>query len=175
MLELYLIGHRRHHHSNQDTQSNIEGYHGALKRWMLVDNRDRRGRRIDFLVWRLTNPVVDHYMYLQGQKVNGYIRNKSVEGIVERGIAQAKKISLQDILPPREGDLLWKVQSQSVQGRWYEIHTPFTLYACCSCEWSIRGNFCKHQLLVLKVSTNLSWQTMLEYLGTFYGSIRGGA
>jgi hypothetical protein len=49
-VDMYLVGHRRNPHSNQDTQASIESYHAALKRWMKIDNHQLRGRRMDFLV-----------------------------------------------------------------------------------------------------------------------------
>ena len=51
---------------------------------------------------------------------------------------------------------------------------PHSIYAACSCERSIRGNCCKHQVAILKVSTEFSWNTILEYLGTYYRSLCGG-
>ena len=101
-LEMYLIGHRRNQHSNQYTTSSIGAYHGPLKRWMLVDNRDKRGRRIDFLVWRLTNFVVSHYMYMQSGKLNEFVLNKFVQTTMKNNIARAKMISEEDINHPTE-------------------------------------------------------------------------
>jgi hypothetical protein len=49
--ELWMVGVQRVPHSNQNTQGNIESYHGALKRWLALDTKGLRGRRIDWLVW----------------------------------------------------------------------------------------------------------------------------
>jgi hypothetical protein len=35
VVNLWMVGLRRVPHSNQDTQTSIESYHGALKRWIL--------------------------------------------------------------------------------------------------------------------------------------------
>ena len=96
-IEMYLVGHRRNPHSNQDTQASIESYHAALKRWMKIDNHQLRGRRLDFLVWRLTFPVVTHYMYNHGKKLNGFVLNKQVEKIVANDIIKTKTIPLEHI------------------------------------------------------------------------------
>ena len=141
---------------------------------MLVDNQDKCRRRIDFLIWRSKMLVVTHYMYMESRKLIGFVLNKSVEKIVESDILHAKQIVLQDIVSLADASIIWKVASQSIVGRWYDIPEPYTQYACCSFEWSIRGNMYKHQLAILKVSTNLSWSVILEFLGTFYGSLRGG-
>ena len=71
---------------------------------MLVENRDKRRRRIDFLVWRLTTPVVSHYMYMQSKKLNGFVLNKSVETMVKNGIARAKMLPVEDIDHPTKVD-----------------------------------------------------------------------
>ena len=131
---MYLIGHRRNRHSNQDTTSSIEAYHGALKRCMLVDNQDKRGKRIDFLVWRLTIPVVSHYMYMQSRKLNGFVLNKSVETAVKNGIARAKMIPVEDIDHSTEVSGVWKVKLQTTPSRWYDVSKSNSIYAGCSCE-----------------------------------------
>ena len=156
---MYLIGHRWNRHSNQDTIFSIEAYHRALKRWMLVNNQHKHDRRIDFLVWQLTTPVVSHYMYMQSRKLNGFVLNKSVETIVKNGIARAKMILVKDIDHPTEIGGVWKVKSQTTQSWWYDVSEPHTIYAACSCEWSICENYYKHQLAILKVSTEFSWST----------------
>ena len=43
-VDMYLMGHCRNPHSNQDTQASIESYHATLKRWMKIDNHQLRGR-----------------------------------------------------------------------------------------------------------------------------------
>jgi hypothetical protein len=49
--ELWMVGVRKVPHSNQDTQANIESYHGALKCWFAIDTKGLRRCRIDWLVW----------------------------------------------------------------------------------------------------------------------------
>jgi hypothetical protein len=41
-------------HSNQNTQTNIEFYHGGLKRWLPLETKGSKGHYINWLVWRLT-------------------------------------------------------------------------------------------------------------------------
>ncbi|KAG0593276.1 hypothetical protein KC19_1G317700 [Ceratodon purpureus] len=156
LKQMYLIGHRRNPHSNQDTQASIESYHAALKRWMKIDNHQLRGRRMDSLVWRLTNPIETHYMYNDGRKSNGFVLNKHVEKIVASGIAKAKAIPIEHVRRHHAIEGLWQVHSQSALGRWYDIMDPYIKYASCSCEWAIRRNMCKHQLVIIKCSTDIS-------------------
>jgi hypothetical protein len=46
-VELWMVGVQRVPHSNQDTQMNIESYHGALKHWLALDTKGLRRHRID--------------------------------------------------------------------------------------------------------------------------------
>jgi len=48
--------------------------------------------------------VVNHYMYMQERKLNGFVLNKSVQKIVENGIIRAKDIPLEDIVQPTHED-----------------------------------------------------------------------
>ena len=96
-IEMYLMGCRQNLHSNQDNQTNIESYHATLKQWIKIDNHQLHGRRLDFLVWRLTIPVVTHYIYNHGKKLNGFVLNKRVEKIVANDIIKMKTIPLKHI------------------------------------------------------------------------------
>jgi hypothetical protein len=62
-VELWMVGVQRVPHSNQDTQVNIESYHGALKRWFALDTKGLRGYTIDWLVWQLTTSITRHHMH----------------------------------------------------------------------------------------------------------------
>jgi hypothetical protein len=39
VVDLWMVGCRRVSHSNQDTQTSIESYHGALKRWFSLGTK----------------------------------------------------------------------------------------------------------------------------------------
>ena len=172
-IEMYLVGHRRNSHSNQDTQTNIKYYHAALKRWMKVDNHQLRDRILDFLVWRFTTLVVTHYMYNHGRKFNGFILNKRMKNIVANDIIKAKTILLEHIRRHETPMRGWQVQSQNTSGRWYDVIHYYTSYISCSCEWCIRENICKHDLTIIKASTDIPWGVIMELLGTYYGSLHG--
>jgi len=69
-------------HSNQDTQVNIESYHGVLKHWFSLETKALKGHRIDWLVWKLTTKVAQHYMHTFEMKKKGFIKNKVAELIL---------------------------------------------------------------------------------------------
>jgi len=79
----------------------------------LFDTKGFKGRRIDWLVWRLTTTIAHHYMHTLKMKKKGFIKNKVVEAIVTRNVEKATFIPLthvdQLIL---ESDEAWGVQSQ---------------------------------------------------------------
>jgi hypothetical protein len=45
---------------------------------------------------------------------------------------------------------------------------------CCTCEWALCGNLCKHQVVVLFTCTNLTKENIIQYCGTCYGFDCGG-
>ena len=93
---------------------------------------------------------------MQSRKLNKFVLNKSVESTVKNDIARSKMISVEDIDHPTKVRGVWKVKLQTILGRWYDVSEPHSIYTACSCEWSIRGNFCKHQLAILKVRKEFS-------------------
>ncbi len=50
---------------NQDTQTLIESYHGALKHWSSLETKGLRGQWINWLVWRFTTMVARQYTWLK--------------------------------------------------------------------------------------------------------------
>jgi hypothetical protein len=68
VIDLWMVGLRRMPYSNHDTQTSIESYHGALKRWFFLETKGLQGRWINWLVWRLTTMVVRHYMRMAEMK-----------------------------------------------------------------------------------------------------------
>ena len=113
-------------------------------------------------------------MYIQSRKLKGFVLNKSMETIVKNGITRAKMILVKDIDHLTKVDTMWKVKLQTTPSQWYDVSKPHNIYAAYSCEWNIRENCYKHQLAILKVSTEFSWSIILKYLGTYYGSLHGG-
>ncbi len=57
------------------------------------------------------------------------------------------------------------------------IRTRFLVhlkYACCSCPWGLRENFCKHQCAIILQNTDISESMLLEFCGTYFGTNRRG-
>ncbi len=120
-----MIGFQHMPHSNQDTQMNIEFYHGTLKCWFSLETKGFRGCQIDWLVWRLTTTIAWHYMHTSEMKKRGFIKNKVVECIVKTSVNKATLIPFTQCNPT----IFWKwwfldyKQSKSCQcGILSEIH-----------------------------------------------------
>jgi hypothetical protein len=76
--------------------------------------------------------------------------------------------------PTFESDGAWGLWSQCLPNVIYVVKFPFIEIFCCTCEWALRGNMCKHQIVVILTCTNISQKDILHYCGTWYGSHCGG-
>jgi hypothetical protein len=140
-----MVGLRQVPHSNQDTQALIESYHGALKHWFSLETKGFRGQQIDWLVWRFTTTIARHYMHTAKMKKRKFIRNKVVERIVKTSVEKATLILHTNVThgidDSNETGHAWMVRSQQHPNMTYKIPLPFTKYACCTCEWALRGTW----------------------------------
>jgi hypothetical protein len=108
--KLWMVGVRRVPHSNQITQVSIESYHGALKHWFALNTKGLKGRRIDWLVWRLTTTIARHYIHTLEMKKKGFIKRKVMEAIITQSVEKATLISLTHVYQPTlENDGAWGV------------------------------------------------------------------
>jgi hypothetical protein len=108
----------------------------------------------------------------------GSIKNKVVKHIVKVNIKKATLI-LHTHLTHGIDDLnetghAWMVQIQQHLNMTYEVPFPFTKYACCTCEWTLRGNLCNHQVVILLTCISLTKENIIQYCGIWYGSNHGG-
>ncbi len=178
VVDLWMVGLQRVPHSNQDTQTSIEFYHGALKCWFSLETKGFRGQQIDWLLWRLTTTVARHYMHTVEMKKRGFIRNKVTECIVKTSVDKATLIPHTNVThgidDSNETSHAWMVRSQQHPNMTYKVPLPFAKYACCTCEWALRGNLCKHQIAIFLTCIDLTKENIIQYCGTLYGFDRGG-
>jgi hypothetical protein len=89
----------------------------------------------------------------------GFIKNKAVEHIVKISFEKATLIPDTHITHGRydsnETNHAWMVQSQQHLNTTYKVPLPFTKHACCTYEWALHGNLCKHQVAIFFTYTNL--------------------
>jgi len=113
-------------------------------------------------------------MHTLEMKKKGFI-NKVMEAIITQSVEKAALIPPTQVYQPTlESDGAWGVQSQRLPNVIYAVKIPFTKIFCCTCEWALRGNMCKHQIAVILTCTDISQEDIIHYCGTWYGSHRGG-
>ncbi len=149
-----------------------------MKRWFSLETKGLQGRRIDWLVWKFMTTIARHYMHTAEMKKRRFIRNKVVEHIMKTSVEKATLIPHTNVThgidDSNEIGHAWMVRSQQHPNMTYKVPLPFTKYACCTCEWALRGNLCKHQVAIFLTCTNLTKENIIQYCGTLYGSNRGG-
>jgi hypothetical protein len=114
-------------------------------------------------------------MHTLEMKKKGFIKNKVVEAIITRNVEKADLIPLTHVYQPTlESDGVWGVRNQRLPNVIYVVKFPFTKIFCCTCEWALRGNMCKHQIVVILTCINIFQEDIIYYCGTWYRSHRGG-
>jgi hypothetical protein len=114
-------------------------------------------------------------MHTLEMKKKGFIKNKVMEAIITQSVEKTTLIPLTHVYQPTlESDGAWGIWSQCLPNVIYAVKFPFTEIVCCTCEWALRGNMCKHQIVVIFTCTYISQEDIIHYYGTWYGSHRGG-
>jgi hypothetical protein len=110
-------------------------------------------------------------MHTLEMKKKGFIKNKVMEAIITRNVEKPALIPLTHVYQPTfESDGAWGVWSQRLHNVIYAVKFPFIEIFCCTCEWPLRGNMCKHQIVVILTCTDISQEDIIHYCGTWYGS-----
>jgi hypothetical protein len=129
-------------------------------------------------MWRLTTIITRHYMHMAKMKQHWFIKNKVVKHIVKVSISRPTLILHTHIThgidDSNEIGHACMVRSKQHLNMTYKGPLPFTKYVCCTCEWALRGNLCKHQVVILFTCTDLIKKYIIQYCGTWYGSDHGG-
>jgi len=114
-------------------------------------------------------------MHTLEMKKKGFIKNKVMEAIITRSVEKATLIPLTHVYQPTlESHGAWGVQSQRLPNVIYMVQFPFIEIFCCTCEWALRKNMWKHQIVVILTCTHISQEDIIHYYGTWYGSHCGG-
>jgi hypothetical protein len=117
-------------------------------------------------------------MHIVEMKKCMFIRNKVVERIVKTSAEKATLIPLTNVTHGiddlNETGHTWMVRNQQHPNMTYKVPLPFTKYACCTCEWALRGNLCKHQVAIFLTCTDFTRKNIIQYCGRWYGFDCGG-
>ena len=112
-------------------------------------------------------------MYTRFQPLHAFDVNKTIENFVQKSILKSRDIKSIHMIPPTYAGESWIVKSLDADHS-YEVHRPYLKYACCSCPWGLRGNFCKHQYAIILQHTDVSESMLLKFCGSYFGTNRGG-
>jgi hypothetical protein len=93
-----------------------------------------------------------------------------MEAIITQSVEKATFIPLAHVYQlTLESDGAWGVRSQRLPNVIYAMKFPFTKIFCCTCEWALRGNICKHQIVVIFTCIDISQEDIIHYCETWYG------
>jgi hypothetical protein len=98
-----------------------------------------------------------------------------VEAIITQSVEKATLIPLTHVYQPTlKSDGAWGVWNQHLPNIIYAVKFSSTKIFCCTCEWALRRNMCKHQIVVILTCIDISQEDIIHYCGTWYGSYCGG-
>jgi len=110
-----------------------------------------------------------------GNEKKGFIKYKVMEAIITWSVKKIALIPLTHVYQPTlESDGAWGIQNQCLPNVIYMMKFPFTKIFCCTCEWALQGNMCKHQIVVILTCKDIFQEDIIHYYGIWYGSHRGG-
>ncbi len=151
-VDLWMVGFCQVPHSNQDTQANIESYHGALKHWFSCDIKGFKGRGGSLRLW--------HNTTCTEQRWKNVMKNKVVQWLVATNVYKTKLIAHIDVIEPtlesEDNVNDWNVNNQTHFNVIHNQNFPFIEYASYTYEWVLHGNFCKHQVIILLACSDLT-------------------
>jgi hypothetical protein len=131
----------------------------GIETWFSLETKGFRSRQIEWLVWRFTTMIARHYMHMAKMKKHRFIKNKVMEHIVKMNIKKSMLILhthvTHGIDDSNETSRAWMVWSQHHPNMTYKVPFPVTRYVCCTYEWTLCGNVCKHQIVVLVTCIDL--------------------
>jgi hypothetical protein len=92
-----------------------------------------------------------------------------MEAIITRNVENATFISFTHVYQPTfENDGAWGIQSQCLPNVIYAVKFPFIEIFCCTCEWALWRNMCKHQIVVILICTYISQKDIIHYYAMDY-------
>jgi hypothetical protein len=114
-------------------------------------------------------------MHALEMKIRGFIKNKVMEAIITENMEKTTFISFTHVYQlTLESDGAWGVWSQRLPNVIYTMRFPFPEIFCYTCEWALRGNMCKHHIMVILTCLDIFQENIIHFCGTWYGSHRGG-
>lgn len=153
-IDMWVWAARTLDHANQETNASVEAFYCILKQRFLKGKQNIHGRPTDWLFHMLTTEVVPYFWYQQHIKEDDGKNPVAASAIVESSVSRALKIPDSDVRYPRNAHFpslghVAHVRSQSKREVWHEVFNAQSGWACCTCDWAVKGNICKHQFKVM--------------------------
>ncbi|KAL5709574.1 hypothetical protein ACHQM5_020249 [Ranunculus cassubicifolius] len=139
--------------ASQEACGAIEAYHLKLKQKLYDDSHLSALQRVDWLVHKLTTELHSSYWLDRHADESGSFQNVKAEYIASTSWYRANQIPDTAITIDDKDALFAKVASQNESGKTYTVWNPGSEFALCDCDWSLKGNLCKH---IIKVNQLMS-------------------
>ena len=173
--QMWVVGHRNLPYAGQDTNAAIESYHSNLKATLRASKGRAHGRRLDWVIYELTEEILSDYWYQAMRKQHGFVPNLKQEQFVINVVLKAREIPDSCVTLPIACDGPALVTSKTNASKSYSVYNPDCEWGCCDCAWALKGNICKHQIKVLMIlHPNLAEGTITRYCGSLAGTTEGG-
>ena len=172
---MWVVGHRNLPYAGQDTNAAIESYHSNLKATLRAAKGRAHGRRLDWVIYELTEEIFSHYWYQAMRKQHGFVPNLKQEQFVINAVLKAREIPDSCVTLPIADDGPAIVTSKTNASKLYSVYNPDCEWGSCDCLWALKGNICKHQIKVLMMlHPSLAEGTITRYCGSLAGTTEGG-
>ena len=172
---MWVVGHRNLPYAGQDTNAAIESYHSNLKATLHASKGRAHGRRLDWVIYKLTGEILSHYWYQAMRKQHGLVPNLKQEQFVINALLKAREIPDSCVTLPIADDGPALVTSMNNASKLYSVYSPDCEWGCCDCLWALKGNICRHQIKVLMIlHPELAEGTITRYCGSLACTCEGG-
>ncbi|KAI5068050.1 hypothetical protein GOP47_0016395 [Adiantum capillus-veneris] len=150
-IDTWVWAARTFSHANLETNASMEAFYGILKQRFLTGKQNIHGQPIDWLFHVLTTEATPYFWYQQHAKEGDGKILAAMPTNVESSVARALRIPDTDVRYSRNIHFpsVAYVRSQSKREIWHEVFNAQSGWACCTCDWGVKGNICKHLFKVI--------------------------
>ncbi|KAI3697783.1 hypothetical protein L6452_30880 [Arctium lappa] len=174
-IEMWLTTMKTLPLASQEASGAIEAYHVKLKVKLFDDSHLGALRRVDWLVHKLTTELHSSYWLDRYADESDSFQTVKEEYINSTSWHRALQIPDTDVTLDNGNNLFAKIVSRNDRNHMHLVWNPGSEFAFCDCEWSLRGNLCKHVIKVNTICENLrgfqssmSFQSYQEILTSMF-------
>lgn len=161
--------------ASQEASGAIEAYHVKLKMKLFDDSHLGALQRVDWLVHKLTTELHSSYWLDRYADESNSFQTVKDDYINSTSWHRALQIPDTDVTLDNNNNLFAKIVSQNDRQRVHLVWNPGSEFSFCDCEWSLRGNLCKHVVKVNMICENrkgyessVSFQSYQEILMSMF-------